>query len=71
MPGDAPPRCASSEAGKAESESVRLLVAYCGGPIPLKRDGFMHYRAVQEALAEVGVRVELPTSPAVARVSAR
>ncbi|MDI6873379.1 MAG: DUF166 family protein [Actinomycetota bacterium] len=32
--------------------------------------GFMHYRAVQEALAEVGVEVELPSSPALARISA-
>ena len=33
--------------------------------------GFMHYRAVQEALAEVGVMVELPTSPALARIPRR
>ena len=33
--------------------------------------GFLHYRAVQEALTEVGVMAELPTSPAMARVSAR
>ncbi len=32
--------------------------------------GFMHYRAVQEALAEAGVEVELPSSPALARISA-
>ena len=41
------------------------------GETILHMGGFMHYRAVQEALAEVGVRVELPTSPAMARVSAR
>jgi hypothetical protein len=112
--------------GKAGNKRVRLLIAYCGGPIPIKREdftvtfedtfaqrflrnrgapldaavaevvakywhsfpcvasmeidrelgetilhmgGFMHYRAVQEALAEVGVAVELPTSPATFRVA--
>lgn len=41
------------------------------GETILHMGGFMHYRAVQEALAEVGVEVELPTSPALARLSAR
>lgn len=38
------------------------------GETILHLGGFMHYRAVQEALAEVGVMVELPTSPALARM---
>ncbi len=41
------------------------------GETILHMGGFMHYRAVQEALAEVGVGVVLPTSPAMARLSAR
>ena len=40
------------------------------GETILHMGGFMHYRAVQEALAEVEVEVELPTSPAMARLSA-
>jgi len=40
------------------------------GETILHMGGFMHYLAVQEALAEVGVEVELPTSPAVTRLSA-
>lgn len=39
------------------------------GETILHMGGFMHYLAVQEALAEVGVEVELPTSPAVRRLS--
>lgn len=37
------------------------------GETILHMGGFMHYRAVQQALAEVGVEVELPTSPAMSR----
>ncbi|MDI6830891.1 MAG: DUF166 family protein [Actinomycetota bacterium] len=40
------------------------------GETILHLGGFMHYRAVQEALAEVGVEVELPSSPALARMRA-
>ncbi len=40
------------------------------GETVLHMGGFMHYRAVQEALAEAGVTVELPSSPALARISA-
>lgn len=39
------------------------------GETILHMGGFMHYRAVQEALFEAGVEAELPTSPAMARVS--
>jgi len=39
------------------------------GETVLHVGGFMHYRAVQEALAEAGVAVELPSSPALARIS--
>lgn len=39
------------------------------GETILHMGGFMHYRAVQEALADVGVEVELPSSPALARIS--
>ncbi len=39
------------------------------GETVLHMGGFMHYRAVQEALAEAGVEVELPSSPALARLS--
>ncbi|MDY6794504.1 MAG: DUF166 family protein [Actinomycetota bacterium] len=38
------------------------------GETLLHMGGFMHYRAVQDALAEVGVEVELPSSPAMARL---
>jgi hypothetical protein len=37
------------------------------GETILHMGGFMHYRAVQQALAEAGVNVELPTSPAMSR----
>jgi len=40
------------------------------GETILHMGGFMHYRAVQEALAQAGVTVELPSSPALARISA-
>jgi hypothetical protein len=38
------------------------------GETILHMGGFMHYRAVQEALAEAGLKVELPSSPALARL---
>jgi len=40
------------------------------GETILHMGGFMHYRAMQEALAAAGVEVELPTSPALARLGA-
>lgn len=39
------------------------------GETILHMGGFIHYRAVQEALAEAGVTVELPTSPALSRIT--
>jgi thymidylate synthase len=38
------------------------------GETLLHMGGFMHYLAVQEALSDVGIEVELPTSPALARL---
>lgn len=39
------------------------------GETILHMGGFMHYRSVQEALAEAGIEVKLPSSPALARIS--
>jgi hypothetical protein len=40
------------------------------GETILHMGGFMHYAAVQEALAEAGIEVELPSSPAASRLLA-